>query len=207
MHTALEDAGVDSGDCQATGMTDVMLRRRRAVRHQTKPAGTIHKPRPPVELLAMFRVPVLLALLSLLTSCNGWYVSQGASQDRRSAIEKAAGAGDVTEVRRLLAGGADPNGPSIFGVPLNAAAAHGDNVETIRVLLAAGANPNGHDPQAGWCSQPPLWIAASSDHIENVRALLEAGASIQPPPMLQRVTGMVESLDHRVVGSARVGLA
>ncbi len=136
--------------------------------------------RRPVELLAMFRVVVLLPFLSLLAGCTGWSVSHGTTEDRRSAIDKAAGAGDVTEVRRFLASGADPNDRSIFGAPLNSAAAHSDNVETIRVLLAAGANPNGHAPQAGWCSQPPLWIAASSDHIETVRALLEAGASTQP---------------------------
>src|SRR5689334_20564568 len=129
----------------------------------------------------MLRFVTLLAFLSLLTACGGWYVSHANSGDRRSPLEKAAQQGDVTEVKHLLTSGSDPNDTGgIFGCPLNSAALRKDNVEVIHILLAAGANPNGRGTADKMCWASPLWHAASTGDIENTRALLDAGASIKP---------------------------
>jgi ankyrin repeat protein len=129
------------------------------------------------------RLAALVALLSLLTACagTGVYVMHGNNEGRRGPLEKAAQAADVSEVKRLLASGADPNDPNgIYGSPLNAAAMRRDNSEIIRLLLAAGANPNGRGEVGASCWLPPLWAAASWGEIENTRTLLEGGASIKP---------------------------
>jgi ankyrin repeat protein len=127
----------------------------------------------------MRRWIALLPFLSLLTGCGGWYVSHGNSGDQRHPLEKAAQEGDVSEVKRLLATGANPNDNGAFGSPLNSAALRKNNVEIIHLLLAAGANPNGRGEQGQVCWAPPLLHAASTD-LENTRALLDAGASVGP---------------------------
>jgi ankyrin repeat protein len=119
----------------------------------------------------------LLPFLTLLTNCGGWYISHGNSSDWRHPLEKAAQEGNVSEVKRLLATGADPNDKGAFGSPLNAAAMHPNNVEIIHLLLAAGADPNGRGEQGQVCWASPLLHAASTD-LENTRALLDAGASV-----------------------------
>jgi len=127
----------------------------------------------------MRRWITLLPFLSLLTGCGGWYISHGNHGDQRHPLEKAAQEGNVSEVGRLLAAGADPNDNGVSGTPLNAAATHPNNVEIIQLLLAAGANPNGRGEQGQACWASPLLHAASTD-LENTRALLDAGASVVP---------------------------
>jgi cytohesin len=107
------------------------------------------------------------------------FVSVGSNKDRRTPLEKAAQAADVTEVQRLLASGADPNDRGgVFGSPLNAAASRNYNADVIRALLTAGANPNGRGEEGNACWASPLLYAASMGDIENTRAILAAGATI-----------------------------
>jgi ankyrin repeat protein len=127
----------------------------------------------------MRRWIALLPFLCVLTSCGGFYISHGNSGDRRHPLERVAQEGNVPEVKRLLAGGADPNEQGTYGSPLNAAAFHQNNVEIIQLLVSAGANPNGRGEQGQVCWGSPLVSAASSD-LENTRALLDAGASVVP---------------------------
>ena len=54
-----------------------------------------------------------------------------------TALFKAAKRGDVIDVRRLLAGGSDPNEGPNGGTPLIAAAARG-NTPILTLLLEAG---------------------------------------------------------------------
>lgn len=118
----------------------------------------------------------------------------GNNEDRRGPLERAAQAGDVSEIKRLLASGADPNEPkSIFGSPLNFAAMRSDNSEIIRLLLAAGANPNGRGEEGASCWLPPLWTAASWGDIENTRTLLEGGASIKPSKCSRLAIGWLKT--------------
>jgi hypothetical protein len=87
----------------------------------------------------------------------------------------AAGRGDVAEIERQIAAGADPN--AFEGMddwtPLQWAAYSG-HVAAITALLAVGARVNGvnsHDTTA-------LMLAADGDHTAAIDALLAAGADV-----------------------------
>ena len=124
---------------------------------------------------------LVVSLSCALVGCGVGFVSVGSNKDRRTPLEKAAQAADVTEVQRLLASGADPNDRGgVFGSPLNAAASRNHNTDVIRTLLTAGANPNGRGEEGNACWAPPLLYAASMGDIENTRTILDAGAAIPP---------------------------
>lgn len=97
------------------------------------------------RLRSGLRALVFLALLGASGSCGSDPVYEAVKQ------------GDVTEVERLLAAGADPNqvvrftqsghsGATFYLTPLVIAAQHGD-VAMIERLVAAGADPHWHDDQ------------------------------------------------------------
>ena len=132
-----------------------------------------------LELSLMWWLTVSLACCALLTGCGGWFFGYSVGADRRSPLERAAQEGNTSEVKRLLASGADPNEKAFFGIPLTFAAGRKGNIEVVRLLLAAGANPNGRPPEGNACWSPPLVGAAVSGDIENTRALLDAGAPIE----------------------------
>ena len=135
----------------------------------------------------------MMLLVVLLTGCGGCSFSYANNKDHRTPLERAAQEGDATEVRRVLASGADPNDRGgVFGSPLNAAASRTDNVEAIRILLAAGANPNGRVGEINGCWTGPLSNAASMGAIESIRALLDGGASIDPPGCSKLIVGWLK---------------
>lgn len=133
----------------------------------------------------MWRLGLLLAVVGLLAGCTTFSVvgfGTADNEDRRTPLEKAAQEGDVAEVRRLLAAGADPNGAAkMSGSALNAAVlgpGTTGNVEVVRILLAAGANPNGRADEDGRYWVSPLRHAAMRGDVESVRVLIEAGANV-----------------------------
>jgi ankyrin repeat protein len=85
---------------------------------------------------------------------------------KQTTLVKAVKRGDLIEVRRLLASGADPNeGSPGWYTPLYVAAARG-NTPILAVLLSAGAKPDSRAVQ----------IAAFANHAKTVRLLLASGA-------------------------------
>lgn len=94
-----------------------------------------------------------------------------------SALNRAAQDGNVAEIKRLVAQGADVNeyaaaSNSGHDFPLNEAVAN-NHVEAARALLEAGASTTGTDSMA----RTPLDIAVEfKPNIEMVRLLLEHGA-------------------------------
>ena len=91
---------------------------------------------------------------------------------RSDELFDAIGAGGVPRVRRLLAGGADPNGVSpATGYSALAEAAERGRPDVVGALLEAGAAVN---PPGGVC--PPLVAACNRGHTAVVRLLLERGA-------------------------------
>ena len=148
---------------------------------------------------------VLVPLCALLAGCGGRGVSVASHKDLRTPLEKAAQAGDLAEVRRLLTSGSNPNDRfGLFGAPLYAAALSNHNAEVIRALIGAGANPNGRGLRGleeglngiRTCYGSPLRYAASRGYLENVRTLLDSGASVQEvqksPCMSKLVVGRLK---------------
>lgn len=91
---------------------------------------------------------------------------------RGGALAKAAAAGQVEVVRRLLVAGADPEQRGEHGfTPLGAAALRGHDA-VVRQLLRHGADPDRKSADGA----PPLVNAVRMGHAAAVEALLDAGA-------------------------------
>jgi uncharacterized protein len=141
----------------------------------------------------MVRAFVLLPLCALLAGCGVAFFPAGHGKDNRTPLERAAATGDLTELQRLLASGADPNDRGgVFGAPLGAAAFHNHNADVIRALIASGANPNGRGQDGKTCWVSPLSLATSAGDLENTRALLDSGAAISTSPCSRFLTGWLK---------------
>jgi ankyrin repeat protein len=96
--------------------------------------------------------------------------------EEQMPMHDAAIVGDVVNIRRLVAEGADVNGQDDEGgSPLHEAAYHG-HVGAVRVLVEVGA-----DLEASYPDGPrmrPLHEAACNGHVAEVKALVELGADI-----------------------------
>lgn len=91
-----------------------------------------------------------------------------------SALHWAACDGRTSDVKRLLAEGADIESKTKEGeAPLHCAAALGRK-ETVGYLISKGADINSRN---GYNSTP-LHLAAAGGHVETVRLLLSAGADV-----------------------------
>ena len=89
-------------------------------------------------------------------------------------LHGAAWTGDVSEVKRLIAEGADVNHiDTAHETPLHGAAAWG-HADVVRVLVASGARVN----VPGTTGLSPLHWAAGWGNLETVRVLLESGSDI-----------------------------
>jgi hypothetical protein len=120
--------------------------------------------------------------LPLLLACAGCgvngvlVVGPGSHGIERPPLEKAALEGDLSDVQRLLAGGANPNGECV----LCTAVQRPNNTAVIKALIAAGANPSGPNPAKFGCLSP-LLTAADTGDLDNLRDLFSAGASFRRP--------------------------
>jgi uncharacterized protein len=88
-------------------------------------------------------------------------------------LAHAAMRGDVAEIERLVAAGADPSALVDDWTPLHRAAQR-RGIDAVAALLAAGARVDG----ANRNSHTPLMFAAVKDHTATVNALLAAGADV-----------------------------
>jgi len=127
----------------------------------------------------------------------------GVGSGKPGYLHLAVRAGDMLNMRRELAAGADVNALDEDGVtPLLYPATAGDQ-DTVRELLKAGANPN----QPGQ-SIPPLTGAASWGDVEMVKLLLDAGADV-PDKLEVRSPLLDETLDparlHPAIAAIRAG--
>lgn len=140
----------------------------------------------------MRRALALVPLCALLAGCGGWGVSVASNKDMRTPLERAAQTGDLAEVQRLLASGADPNRGSVFGSPLNSAVIRSHNAEVIRALIAAGANPNGRGEEGNRCWASPILSATSIGDLENTRTLLDSGATLPKSRCSKLIVGWLK---------------
>lgn len=112
---------------------------------------------------------------------------------KHTPLVKAVKRGDTSEVRHLLASGANPNeGSSDWYTPLYVASARG-HTPILALLLAAGATPDARAVQ----------IAAFGNHAKAVRLLLASGAGTDVSgtiPLLNalKFSGFTREQQHRV---------
>jgi hypothetical protein len=133
-----------------------------------------------------------------------------------TALQLAAGSGDLTSVRTLLERGADPNAKQRFGwTALMKSAGHGD-LEIVRLLIAHNADVNAvsgpddgrvkHGPTVMGYLTPLHW-AAVSGRDEIVRVLLDAGAKVDKPDVRGMTALMTAvSTDHASANMVRMFL-
>lgn len=97
------------------------------------------------------------------------------SAERDAGLIRAAAAGDLGTVNRLLKEGASVKAKDDRGRSALNAAAYENHVEVVRRLLAAGADVNAadHVPSA------PLMTASVRGYVEVVRLVLAAGADVR----------------------------
>lgn len=94
----------------------------------------------------------------------------GSTDDFSSAIT----AGNVTQVRRFLDDGANPNAADMRGITVLMIASHSGHVGVANVLAAHGAKVNARN-EAGVSA---LMYAVSESHADVVKALVTAGADV-----------------------------
>jgi len=128
--------------------------------------------------------PVLLVILLFL-----FFISISATQDFSAVgtpLMRAADAGRVDEVRRLLRNGADANEKmdDLGGLNALMLAARRGHLAVIKVLLEAGADPNSHGGAHGLGFFSPLTFAMDRENknkLATIDALIAGGASLNPP--------------------------
>jgi uncharacterized protein len=143
---------------------------------------------------------IVFLLLTITTIHAQSYGSPQTPDDPRTALMRAAEAGRLEDVRKLLKAGANVN-ESLPGIGLTAlmiAAGRGD-LEMVKVLLAAGANPNA----AGGVAHGGFWTvlsfamsAKNKNRLELVDTLIAAGAKLNPEPWFP-----VSPLQATVIGN------
>jgi len=101
-------------------------------------------------------------------------VVAAAEPDGTTALHRAVYDGNVDEVRRLLAAGADPAAENVFGAtPMMLAAQRGD-AALIRLLLDAGVDADSPNAEG----QTALMVVARTGSVEAAKLLLKHGADI-----------------------------
>ena len=91
-------------------------------------------------MIARGIVPALCAVAMLAAFA-------GAARAEITPLHKAAWAGDLAVVEKLIAAGADPNarGGEYGFTPLRVAADNNENPALVKALIAGGADPNARD--------------------------------------------------------------
>jgi ankyrin repeat protein len=105
----------------------------------------------------------------LVTGCGG-----GTSPPAPGALVRAADAGDLAAVERLLADGADVDERDGRGRTAVTAAAMHEHVEVVRRLIDAGADVDLQDADRN----NPLLLCGENGNVELLRAVLRAGPDL-----------------------------
>ena len=98
-------------------------------------------------------------------------------------LVRAAEAGDVPEIQRLLASGADPDAPDAAGTPPLMAATTGRHTEAVRALLEGGADIDRQDAK----DDNVFLYAGAEGLLDILRLANEAGAD---PTITNRYGGV-----------------
>lgn len=144
-------------------------------------------------LRAMKRTIFLLVLMIVLAGavqpCTGFVPTNQLriNTEGMPPLLRAAEAGRVHEVRRLLASGANVNEqfPELGGFTALILAAMRGRVEVVKLLLKAGADPNAFGAVAHVGTWTPLLMAVRSknkNRLVVIDTLIAGGAQLNPSP-------------------------
>src|ERR1700733_15892956 len=94
--------------------------------------------------------------------------------DGSTPLQWAVYEGNIAEVNRLLAAGANPRVLNAYGVDAMQLAADVANTDMIRLLLKAGADPESPNPDG----ETALHLVARAGNVAAAKLLLSAGAHV-----------------------------
>src|SRR5580658_2374399 len=94
--------------------------------------------------------------------------------DGSTPLQWAVFEGNITEVKRLLAAGANPGAVNDYGVNAMQLAADSANTDLIRLLLKAGADPESANPDG----ETALHLVARAGNVAAAKLLLSASAHV-----------------------------
>jgi ankyrin repeat protein len=128
------------------------------------------------NLKVLVRIAAVSAsILTFVIGCTTpTYAPSPTAERRASGLINAAAAGDLLQVKSLIAAKADVNAKTDDGETALMYAVWGDHVEVVQALLAAGADVKAKNNNG----ETPLIVASKRGHAGVVQALLAAGADV-----------------------------
>jgi ankyrin repeat protein len=131
------------------------------------------------------RLKLVLIIFSLVIGANTTAVEAQIADDKLTPLMRAADAGNVDDVRRLLKAGANVDEPlgSLGLTALTFAATRG-HLEVVKLLLEAGADPNAAGGVAHVGFFTVLIYAMNpqnKNRLEIIDTLIAAGGRLNPP--------------------------
>jgi ankyrin repeat protein len=115
-----------------------------------------------------------LAVAGILWGAAGFAATPAEHPDGSTPLEWAVFKGDMPQMKKLLAAGADVKATNAYGVNAMQLAADASNTEAIRLLLQAGADPNSANAEG----ETALHLVARAGNVEAAKLLLRAGAEV-----------------------------
>ncbi len=113
--------------------------------------------------------------------------------DGSTPLQWAAFAGDVAEVKRLIAAGADVKAKNNYGISPMLLAADIASTELIQLLLKNGADANSANPDG----ETALHLVVRAGNIDAAKLLLKAGAKVDPRDKLGEQTPLMWAVARR----------
>jgi ankyrin repeat protein len=110
--------------------------------------------------------------VAMILFCCGFLLCSSCA--KTFPLIRAATLGDLPEVKRLAAKGAEVNAKDYYGDTALIQASYNGHVEVVQALLSKGAEVNGKTNDG----DTALMWASSSSHVEVVQALLSKGAEV-----------------------------
>jgi ankyrin repeat protein len=117
---------------------------------------------------------VMAAVLLMSAGATAEASAPAPYPDGSTPLQWAVFEGNIIEVKRLLAAGADPSVVNDYGVDAMQLAADASNTELLRLLLKAGANPNSVNADG----ETVLHLVARSGNLDAAKLLVNAGAQV-----------------------------
>ena len=126
----------------------------------------------------LFNILIRVLAVGILVVSNGCVTqsaSKGTPTTRLIRLSSGMKADDITEIKNLIANGADVNAANKDdGYTPIMNAAHGGHAKIVTALLKSGADVNAANKDG----YTPIMVAVFKDYYEIVTALLKAGADI-----------------------------